>query len=66
MTRIIQDGSEKTAVVGFFIEASAGSTTPVLETIFSHLQEIQVPGVATEVATVDLTDFQSMANSMVY
>jgi hypothetical protein len=63
---VSQDGSQETAVLGYFITAAAGETTPVLETIFSHLDEIEVPGTTTEVAAIDLTDFQKQANSMVY
>jgi hypothetical protein len=54
-------------VLGFFIEVSeGGASTPLLENIFAHLDEIHKPGSSTEVPTVDFSHFQTMANKAKY
>jgi hypothetical protein len=51
-------------VLALFVEASAHHTTPVLETVFSHLGEIEVPGTTTEIATLDFSELQEKVNEM--
>ncbi|KAF7974789.1 hypothetical protein HWV62_11277 [Athelia sp. TMB] len=60
------DGSGKVAVLAFFVEVEAQLSTPVLETIFSHLPAIQTPGTTTTVPKVDLSAFQEQANKLKY
>jgi len=60
------DGSAKVVVLGFFIQVASNDSTPVLETIFSHLGSIQTPGTTTQVPQIDLSSFQEQANKMNY
>jgi carbonic anhydrase len=60
------DGSAKIAVLAFFVEASSQQSTPVLESVFSHLSDIATPGTTTNVTEVDFTSFQQHANSLRY
>jgi hypothetical protein len=61
------DGTNEIAVLGFFIEVSKDSaSTPLLENIFAHLDEIHEPGSSTKVPTVDFSDFQTKANEVKY
>jgi hypothetical protein len=53
-------------VLGFFIQVASNDSTPVLETIFSHLGSIQTPGTTTQVPQIDLSSFQEQANKMNY
>jgi hypothetical protein len=62
----IADGSAKVAVLAFFIEVSADSSTPVFEDILSHLHAIQTPGASTTVPTVNFESFQQKINSFRY
>ncbi|KAF7974788.1 hypothetical protein HWV62_11275 [Athelia sp. TMB] len=60
------DGSEKVAVLAFFLEVEERHRSPVLETIFSHLPAIQTPGTTTTVPHVNMAAFQKHANKLKY
>lgn len=60
------DGSEKIAVLAFFLEVEAEHRTPVLDTILSHLPAIQTPGTTTRVPEVNMIPFQEHAKKLKY
>jgi carbonic anhydrase len=60
------DGSGKITVLGFFVEVDSSASTPLLETVFSHLHSIQIPGTTTELPEVDFSEFEKEANKKKY
>lgn len=62
----VLDGSKRTAVLAFFIEIAKNHTTSLLDTLFSHLREIQTQGLATTIPELGFVSFESMANGQSY